>query len=410
MGQNFVTTYEQLLASAPAHLTEPKSLIAPGRAPGHGIFYGLGTLSALADHVAKSAPDGPVLLISDAVLADVGITGFAAAVLSDAGREVLVYTDVDPEPELQNVLGAEALGKAEGATCVIGLGGGSAMDVAKAVAVGLCGPVSSKSYVTDPASRANATRAPLVLIPTTAGTGSEVSIFGVICEGKKKRLMADPLLVPDVAILDPLLTVSMPKSVTAATGIDALTHAIEAMTHKGATPVNDALSLAAISLIGPALKPAMADAHDLSARYDMLVGSALAMMSFNLTGALWAHSVSYIIGMEKPTPHGIGCGLGLPCLLEFNEPVCAEKHARIARTLGLPGKPGFVGKSALASSVLALMAEVGLPTTLEAWGISENRLDAMADQTVAMYPRPGNPRPMSAADSRAYWRNMYAGV
>lgn len=409
MSQSFAAKIDALKASGSEALTTIRPLYCPGTAANGGVFAGVGAFESLGTRAAAFGGGADVLVISDDVLQGLGMVDMAAETLRKAGLGVTLFTDVRPEPVLQNVTDAEAIGRAAGSRIVVGLGGGSAMDVAKAVAVGLGGSITAKDYVTDPDSRANASRAPLILVPTTAGTGSEVSLFAVISEGSHKRLMMDPLLLPDVAILDPLLTVSMPQAVTAATGIDALTHAIEGMTHKAATPMNDALSLAAIAMIGRALPTASAEPENLQARADLLVGSAFAMMSFNMSGALWAHSVSYIIGMEKPTPHGIGCALGLPYLMAFNERSVVDKHSEIVRVLGHASAENLRCASPAAASVLGLMKALDMPLTLADWGVPEDRIEAMAEDMQRLYPRPGNPRTMDQSEALAYWRSMYIG-
>lgn len=404
MNQTLSDKFDVLRASVPANLQKIRSFRSPGAQPSRGISYGVGAVDEIGAAAIRLGANGTVLIVSDPVLEALGLVDLVAARLEASGLVSARFTDVKPEPVVENVIEAEAEARRVGAELVIGLGGGSAMDVAKVVAVGLGGRVSGQRYVSDPSCRAGAGRAPLILVPTTSGTGSEVSEYAIILEGKEKRLIASPDLLPDLALLDPLLTMSMPRSVTAATGLDALTHAIEGMTNLVATPINDGLSLAAITMIGRSLRRAANAPDDVAARYDMLVASAFAMMSFNLSGGLWAHSVSYVLGSAMPTPHGLGCALGLPSLLRFNQPTVAAQHAQIATALGMDAANG---DCPVADAVEGLMKDVGMPVSLREHGIDEADLDALSEAMTRLYPRVNNPRPMSGSEARAYWQAMF---
>jgi alcohol dehydrogenase len=252
----------------------------------------------------------------------------------------------------------------------------------------------------------------MILIPTTAGTGSEVSPYSVVKIGEKKYFPMSPFFYPDIAIIDPGLTISMPPFITASTGMDALSHAIEGMMHKNANPFCDALCLAGVQMIGCHLRRAVANGEDLEARYYMSLGATLCMMGMSMSGGLYAHSVSFVIGKYKPTPHGIGVALGLPYLMAFNLPVVASRLAKIAAALGEPiwmYSEQEAAKRAI-HAVKSLMTDVGLPLTLKDYGISEKDLPDMANMMISLYPRPMNPRSMDQESSINYWRNMWNGM
>ncbi|MCX8999595.1 iron-containing alcohol dehydrogenase [Rhizobiaceae bacterium BDR2-2] len=394
-------TYRALLSGAPDHLKETRAFQAAGlKAP--GVFlYGLGAGEALGRTVSALTVGRKVLLISDAVLDRLGLAPLVAAWLAEAGFAVTLFTDVEPEPHLETVEKVSALARRADVSAIVGLGGGSVLDVAKVAALSLGTGRMPADIVRGHPRFETEVMAPLVLVPTTSGTGSETSIFAVVTDGTTKRSLSGPALVPQAAILDPLLTVSMPASVTAMTGMDALTHAIEAVMHTAATPMCDALSFGAIALLSRSIRTARAEPQNLAARYDMAVGSALAMMSFNLSGGLWAHSVSYVLGSYNGTPHGLGCALGLPCLMDFNRSAVPQALAGVARAMGVSGDP--------ARAIQALMADLGLPVNLAQHKVSAADLRALSEEMARLYPRAANPRPMNAQESLAYWQAMYEG-
>jgi alcohol dehydrogenase class IV len=253
---------------------------------------------------------------------------------------------------------------------------------------------------------------PMILVPTTSGTGSEVSPIFVVTVDGDKWFLNNPYLYSDISIVDPELTISMPPNVTATTGLDALTHAIEAMMHKNATPLTDILCLGGIELAGAYLRRAYADGEDLEARYYMSLAATFSMMGMGMSGGLYAHSVAFIVGKYKPTPHGLGCALGLPYLMAYNLPVCSEKLARIADALGESTTTLNELDAARRSvqSIFCLMEGVGIPTTLQEYGgVLETDIENAADLMLKLYPRPFNPRAMGPEDAVQYWRDMWYG-
>jgi len=250
-----------------------------------------------------------------------------------------------------------------------------------------------------------------ILIPTTSGTGSEVSKFFVVKAGHDKYFPGTPYAYAEIAIVDPGLTVSMPPKITAGTGLDALSHAVESIMNKLANPFYDSLALGAIELIAKYLRRATFNGQDLEARYYMAMGSMSAMVSMTGTGGLYAHSISYVLGAFQPTPHGIGCGIGLPYTMAFNLPVIEDKLAMIARAMGerTDGLSIRGAAERAAEMVYDLTADVKVPVSLKEMGFAHEDVLKMAEMNVTKYPRPNNPRPMSKEESLALFESMWEG-
>jgi alcohol dehydrogenase len=250
-----------------------------------------------------------------------------------------------------------------------------------------------------------------ILIPTTSGTGSEVSMFFVASAGKEKYFMGSPYAYPEIAIIDPGLTVSMPPKITASTGIDALSHAVESVMNKLANPLYDSLAFGGIELIGKYLRRATFNGQDLEARYYMSMGATISMISMTGTGGLFAHSISYVLAMFQPTAHGIGCGVGLPYTMAFNLPVIEDKLALIARALGERVDSISPRKAAqrAVEMVYDLTADVKMPVSLKEMGFQHEDVYKMAEICITKYPRPNNPRSMSKEECLALFEAMWEG-
>ena len=378
-------------------------MIAPNR-----IIFGCGAIDKVGEEAAKLG-QGRALLISDEVLENLGALDKIEAHLKKAEFEVLTFTNVEPEP---NVELAETIFETfveEGVGVVIGVGGGSVLDITKLMAMSLAHKIAPRQYClaeVDPEPHG----IPLILAPTTSGTGSELGGYSVITIDNDKK----PFYVTyaDIAIVDPKLTVSMPVHVTAYTGVDALSHAIEAIMHKDANPVGDMLCLGGIELAGANLCRAVADGEDLEARYHMSMAASLGYMGMNMTGVVYAHSASYVISQYKPTPHGLGCALALPYSMAFNIRYSSAKLARIAAAMG-EQTDAFSEQQAAKLAVDAiyhLLGDIGLPATLKQYGgIAESDLTAAAEMMIEKYPRPENPRPMERNEAMRFWRSMWEG-
>ncbi len=382
-----------------------------GMMPPNRLIFGCGAIEQIGSEAAKLA-EGKVLLVSDSTLEEIGVVGRVADSLSSAGLESASFAEVEPEPHLETVEKLYEMCRSEGCALILGVGGGSVMDVAKLTAQSAARGASPRDYI-DGKVAAESRGLPLILAPTTAGTGSEVSPNVVLDAGEEKRFLNSSFFYPDIGLVDPLLTISMPSHITAMTGIDAVSHAIEGVLHKQANPFNTAFALTGIELAGKYLRRAVADGEDLEARYYMAMSSTLCMMAMAMTRAGYAHSAAYVIAKYKHSPHGLTCGLALPYAMAFNLPVCVEPLARIGEALG--EKTWMLSRLDAAhlavQAVANLMEDVGLPVTLEEFGgIEEANLEDMADMMIKLYHRPMNPRPMGRDESLQFWQNMWDGI
>ena len=378
-------------------------MIAPNR-----IIFGCGAIDKVGQEAARLG-QGSVLLISDEVLENLGALDKIEAHLKTAGFEVLRFANVEPEPHVELAETIYETFAEESIGVVIGVGGGSVLDITKLMAMSLAHKIPPRQYCLAevvPQPRG----IPLILAPTTSGTGSELGSYSVIAVENDKKPFH--VTFADIAIVDPALTVSMPAHVTAYTGMDALSHAIEAIMHKDANPLGDMLCLGGIELAGANLRRAVADGEDLEARYLMSMAASLGYMGMNMTGVGYAHSASYVITRYKPTPHGLGCALALPYNMDFNILHCRARLARIAAAMGEQTDAlSEVQAAQLAvNSIYALVEDIGLPATLKQYGgMAESDLTAAAEMMIEKYPRPENPRPMDRNDAIQFWRNMWAG-
>jgi len=302
----------------------------PGR-----LIFGQGALRELPAAVSRLGGQR-VLLVTDPGLVKAGLCQTVVDLLVAAAVSPTVFSRVDPDPPIQNVLDCAAVAREARCDVVIGLGGGSAMDVAKVTAMLMGNPGDIRSYFG--IDQVPQRGLPTVMIPTTAGTGSEVSPIAVLSdlsEHSKKGIVSDHLYA-SLALVDPELTVGLPPNVTAFTGMDALTHAIEAYTNKFAQPFIDTLALEAIRLIGGHLPRAVQQGRDLAAREAMALGSLYGGLCLGAVNTAAVHALAYPLGGTFNVPHGVANSLLLPYVMRFNLPSQAAKFARIAAALGQP--------------------------------------------------------------------------
>lgn len=375
------------------------------------IIFGQGALARIGELAARTlggpAPGARVLLVTDAGLLKAGLVAPALAALAAAGVAVAVYSEVSADPPEAAVLAALAAAQAHGATGVIGLGGGSPMDVAKLVALllGSGEPLAGAYGV----GNARGPRLPLILVPTTAGTGSEVTPISIITTGEaEKKGVVSPLLLPDIALLDPELTLGLPPQVTAATGIDAMVHAIEAFTSASANnnPVSRALAREALLLLGRHIGQAVRQGGDLEARSGMLLGAMLAGQAFANSPVAAVHALAYPIGGIYHVPHGLSNALVLPQVMAFNAPACGAAYGELAPLVfpALAGTPVAGRGQAFAASLAALSADLGLPRRLRDVGIPREALARLAAEAMKQTRLlVNNPRPLSHADALAIY-------
>ncbi|NPD69308.1 iron-containing alcohol dehydrogenase (plasmid) [Lichenicola cladoniae] len=352
-----------------------------------------------------------VLVVTDASIRRLGLLDPFIACLSAAGADFAVFDGVFADPPEDNIHAAVALAVDFPATGIVGFGGGSAMDVAKVVAL-IAGSGQTLDQVYG-MHVATGPRLPLMLVPTTAGTGSEVTPIAIItADGVKKGVISQHLL-PDIAILDAELTIGLPPAVTAMTGLDAMVHAIEAFASASPNrnPVSQGLARQALRLLGTNLRRVVADGTLIDARASMLLGSLLAGQAFANSPVAAVHALSYPIGGQFHIPHGLSNALVLPHVLRFNLPNATEDYAAIAADAfpDLATVPHAERGLALIEALVALIGDVGLPTTLEAVGIPEGSLESMADEAMQQTRLlVNNPRPVTREDALRIYRAAYS--
>lgn len=365
-----------------------------------------GAAQELGQHIAAHFPHARrVLLVTDAGFLRTGLTAGPIANMEATGLTVHVYSDVVADPPDHVVLAAVEFARARNIDLVLGLGGGSSMDVAKLIAV----LASSKQPMQEIYGIGNVKgkRLPLVQIPTTAGTGSEVTNIAIVTTGETtKSGVVAPQLYADLVILDAALTVGLPRAVTAATGIDAMVHAIEAFTsrHKK-NPLSDMLARQALQLLWSNLRTVCDDGANPQARQSMLLGAYLAGQAFSNAPVAAVHALAYPIGGIFHVPHGLSNSLVLPHVLEFNMPQATAQYAELAQIID-PAQQG--SDEARAQFLIAAMQQIaaftGIETTLRQVGVKEGDLDRLADDAMLQTRLLGNnPRELTRSDARAIY-------
>ncbi|MFA6413879.1 MAG: iron-containing alcohol dehydrogenase, partial [Syntrophales bacterium] len=373
------------------------------------IVFGNGSFQQLPDHIRELQAKRP-LIVLDKQLAATGMKEQVVELLKKSGMECQIFDKVDPEPKIS--LADEGAKLALKAKCdiIVGIGGGSAMDVAKAIAVLATNKGKAVDYLG--LNKVPGPGLPKIMIPTTAGTGSEVTFTSVFVRPdlKKKEGMNSPFLYPDLALLDPLLTVSLPPGPTASTGIDALCHAIESYTSINASPLSELLSLEAIALIAENLRTAVHDGSNIAAREKMLLGSLYAGLGLANAGVTAVHSLSYPLGGKYGIPHGLANTVLLPHVMSFNISGAQEKFVDIAEAMGemVDGLPLREAAYLAVEAVNSLVEDCGIQTNLEDLGISEDDFEEMAKiaMTVAR-PLANNPRQVTLEDAVAIYEDAF---
>jgi alcohol dehydrogenase len=362
--------------------------VYPFRAP-ETQYFGRGAVERVADE-AKRLGAGRVLVVSDPGVARAGIAARVRDLLEGAGVATGLYTDVEPEPSIASVERAFEVAKrgaGDGGTydLLVGVGGGSALDTTKGVSLRLANPGPLQQYFG--VELVPATGAPTILIPTTAGTGSEVTP-NAIFDDAERRLKAGIVshrLLAAVAIVDPDLTLGLPPGVTAASGLDALTHAMESYVAVKATPHTDLYALEATRLIGANLRTAVGRGGDAAARYGQMLGSFFAGIAITNAGTGLCHAMAYPLGSAYHVPHGMANALLLPAVLEYNMTADLPKFAALAAALGEPVAERSLRQAAAgaAEAVRALSRDVGLPAGLREVGVPEAALEGFVQGTLS---------------------------
>ncbi|AJD43395.1 alcohol dehydrogenase iron-type protein (plasmid) [Rhizobium gallicum bv. gallicum R602sp] len=372
------------------------------------IVFRPGAAAGIGDIVKKKLGER-VLFVTDAGLRRLGLCDPALASLAASGIEVTVFDSVEADPSLATVMAASDMARPAGVTGIIGFGGGSSLDVAKVVAL-LCGSGEDIDEAWG-VGNAKGPRLPLVLVPTTAGTGSEVTSVSIITVGgDEKRGVSSPIILPDIAILDADLTIGLPAHITAATGIDAMVHAIESYASKSANnnPLSKMLARQALQLLGANIEKAVSDGQDRAARGAMLLGSMLAGQAFANSPVAAVHALAYPIGGTFHIPHGLSNALVLPHVLRFNAPDAASVYAEIAADAfpDLVSEREDEGRcGAFIERLAGLSEKLGLQSRLRDVGIGEEHLAVMArDAMKQTRLLVNNPREVSERDALSIYR------
>ncbi len=366
------------------------------------IKFGAGRIAELAEQCRAVGIDRP-LLVTDKALAALPITAQALDILEAAGLGRAVFSDVDPNPNEHNMAAGIAVYKAGGHDGVICFGGGSALDLGKMIALMADQSVSvwDLEDIGDWWTRADASRiAPIIAVPTTAGTGSEVGRAGVLTNSAthKKKIIFHPKLMPSVTICDPELTVGMPRFITAGTGMDAFAHCLEAYCSPFFHPMSQGIALEGLRLVNEYLPRAYAVPTDIEARAQMMAAAAMGAVAFQKgLGAI--HSLSHPVGAVYGTHHGTTNAVVMPMVLDFNRPAIEDRLGRAADYLGIKG--GFDGFRA---RVMELRAELGIPANLSAMGVEAARLDELTEMALEDPSCGGNPIEMTRENTRALFQ------
>ncbi len=388
-------------------MTESTAILADWNYPAN-ILFGIGRITALADTCRSLSMTRP-LLVTDRGLANSTMIGEAVAAVSKAGLPASMFCDVDSNPSGDNVDMGVAAFRDGGHDGIIAFGGGSALDAGKAIAfmAGQSLPLWDFEDVGDNWRRADADAiVPLVAVPTTSGTGSETGRASVITDqgARIKKIIFHPGMMPDAVIADPALVAGLPPHLTAATGMDALAHCLEAYCAPGFHPMADGIAVEGIRLIRESLPAAVADGADLAARSDMMAAASMGSTAFQKgLGAI--HALSHPVGALYGAHHGLTNAVFMPYVLVFNQPAIADKARRIARYLDLP-KPSF---AALLDWVLQLREDISIPHTAAGLGILESDLDRLSEMAARDPTAPGNPVPLKASSLRQLYENALAG-
>lgn len=370
-------------------------------------YHGNGAINNIKDEVV-SRKLKKALVCSDPDLLKYGVTQKVLKVLDDSSLEYEVYSNIKPNPTIENVqMGVEAYKNAN-ADYIIAVGGGSSIDTAKGIGIIITNPEYSDVRSLEGAVNTPNKSAPIIAVPTTAGTAAEVTINYVITDVEKNRkfVCVDPHDIPVVAIVDPDMMATMPKGLTAATGMDALTHAIEGYITKGAWELSDMFHLKAIEIIARSLRGAVDNTPE--GRLDMALGQYVAGMGFSNVGLGIVHSMAHPLGALYDTPHGVANAIILPTVMEYNAEVTGEKYREIARAMGVKNVDSMSVdeyRNAAIDAVKKLSEDVGIPGTLKGI-VKEEDLDFLSESAYNDACRPGNPKDTSIEEIKELYKSL----
>ena len=370
-------------------------------------YHGKGAIENIVPELQRRGKK-KALICTDESLLKFGVAQKVTELMDKAGFAYEIYSDIKPNPTIKNVQDGVAAFKKAGADSIVAIGGGSSLDTAKAVGIIIENPefadVRSLEGVAPTKKHAVFT----IAVPTTAGTAAEVTINYVITDVEKKRkfVCVDTNDIPEIAVVDPTMMSSMPKGLTASTGMDALTHAIEGYITKGACAISDMFHLEAIRLISHSLRGAVAGTEE--GRAGMALGQYIAGMGFSNVGLGIVHSMAHGLSALYDTPHGVACAILLPCGLEYNAPAAGKRYRAIAKAMGVDGLDFMDDDEAAKAAIAAvkqLSADVGIPADLKGI-LKEEDIAFLSESAYADACRPGNPRDTSVEEIKALYRGM----
>ncbi|MBR3755174.1 MAG: lactaldehyde reductase [Clostridia bacterium] len=370
-------------------------------------YHGAGAINAIPDEI-KARGYKKVFVASDPDLIKFGITAKVTDLLDKAEIPYAVYSNIKANPTIENVQNGVAAYKAAEADCIVAIGGGSSMDTAKAIGIIITNPEFEDVRSLEGVAPTKNPCAPIIAVPTTAGTAAEVTINYVITDVEKKRkfVCVDVHDIPVVAVVDPDMMASMPAGLTAATGMDALTHAIEGYITKGAWELSDMFHIKAIEVIAKSLRGAVKNEKE--GRDGMALGQYIAGMGFSNVGLGVDHSMAHTLSAYYDMPHGKACATLLPAVMAFNAPATGEKYRDIAKAMGVEGVDAMSlvdARNAAVEAVRQLAEDVGIVTSLKGV-VKEEDVKALAADAFADACRPGNPRDVSVEEIEALYRSL----
>ena len=369
-------------------------------------YHGTGAINEIVTEVKRRGLN-KAFLCSDPELIKLNVTTKVTKILDNAGLDYEIYSNIKANPTIQNVQTGVKKYKESKADYIIAIGGGSSMDTAKAVGIIVNNPEFDDVKSLEGTAPTKNKSVPIIAVPTTAGTAAEVTINYVITDvdNNRKFVCVDTNDIPVVAIVDPEMMSSMPKGLTAATGMDALTHAIEGYITIGAWEMSDMFHLKAIEIISRSLRGAVENTPE--GREGMALGQYIAGMGFSNVGLGIAHSMAHTLGAVYDTPHGVACAMMLPIVMEYNADCTGEKYREIARAMGVEGVDNMSQeeyRKAAVDAVRKLSEDVGIPSKLEA--LKEEDLQFLAESAHADACAPGNPKDASVEDLKDLFRKL----
>lgn len=370
-------------------------------------YHGAGAIKAVPEEI-KARGFKKAFVASDPDLVKFGVTKKVTDLLEEAGIEYALYSNIKPNPTIENVQTGVAAFKEAGADCIVAIGGGSSMDTSKAIGIIITNPEFADVRSLEGVAPTKNPCAPIIAVPTTAGTAAEVTINYVITDVEKKRkfVCVDSHDIPVVAVVDPEMMSSMPKGLTAATGMDALTHAIEGYITKGAWELSDMFHIKAIEIIARSLRGAVENTAE--GREGMALGQYVAGMGFSNVGLGVDHSMAHTLSAYYDMPHGKACAILLPTTMEYNAEYTGEKYKDIAKAMGVEGVDGMTQeeyRKAAVDAVKKLSSDVGIPANLKEIA-KEDDVQFLSESAYADACRPGNPRDTSVEEIAALYRSL----